>query len=186
MAITIPKDVNISDYYFSILFISEDQPPTTSSVSLNLAGIGTNVILSVGEKEKPNAILQEFSTPLFTEKGPVPFTIRIDNKGDHFIKPQGNIIIKNMFGQSVGKLDLLPFNILSGSIRSITNPGSIWKESFLLGYYTSTLNVSLSDEGPVFTKTIHFFALPVGTLIIIIIIAILGTIIRNRIKRYMQ
>jgi len=198
------------DYYFSIVFVSTNSSPIESNYSLNQIGIATNVLLSVGSLETPKAVLEEFSSNIFFEKGPVPFTIRLKNTGAHFIKPKGEIIIKNIFGQSIGKLDLTSVSVLSDSIRAIPNksstdsvldknssdpertpsafkhPIALWKESFLLGLYTATLNISLSDEGPAFTRTIHFFAFPFQVLIIIVVMAIAAIVVRNRLKAYMN
>jgi hypothetical protein len=193
--IDIPQDITASDYYFSVVFVTTSSSPTESNLSLNQLGIATNVLLSVGQKEIPKAVLEEFSTKIFTEEGPVPFTVRVKNEGSHLIQPKGEIIIKNMFGQNVGKLDLSNVNILAGSIRAISNetaesssdfkhPIVLWKESFLLGLYSATLNISLSDQGPVFTRIIHFFAFPFQLLIIIVIIAIVAIVFTNRIKLY--
>lgn len=193
LSVNIPPDANISggrDYYFSIVFVSTDTPPTESSSSVSQIGIATNVLLSIGLFETPKAVLEEFSSNIFFEKGPVPFTIRVRNAGTHFIKPKGEIIVKNMFGQNIGKLDLSSVNILSDSIRAIPNensadfkrPTALWKENFLLGLYTATLNISMSDEGPVFTRTSYFFAFPFQILIIIAAITVAMIIIRNRLK----
>ncbi len=192
--VTIPQDTNISDYYFSIIFISQNSSSAEDNFSLNQAGIATNVLLSVGSLETPKAILEEFSSDLFFENGPVPFTLRVKNQGTHFIQPKGEIIIKNMFGQSIGKLDLTRVNILSNSTRAIPNdlnidfksPKILWKENFLLGFYSATLNLPLSDEGPTFTKSIHFFAFPFQLLIIIIALLIGGIFLTKKIKKYMN
>lgn len=208
--INIPQDANISDYYFSIIFTSTDSSQILSNSSANQVGIATNVLLSVGQKELPKASLEEFSTHFFFEKGPVPFTIRVKNSGTHFIKPTGEIIIKNMFGQSIGKSSLTGANILSDSTRAIPNsdymqelrlkdvnskaanyldfrhPIVLWKESFLIGLYTATLNISMSDEGPIFARTLYFFAFPIQGLIVIILLIIAAIIFRKRIKLYMK
>jgi len=209
LSINIPQDTNISDYYFSVIFISTNSSPVESNSSINQVGIATNVLLSVGPLEIPKTVLEEFSSKTFFEKGPVPLVIRIKNTGAHFIKPKGEITIKNMFGQIVGNLDLTNTNVLSSSIRAIPNdiymqelrlkdnlstktknsfdfehPLALWKENFLLGFYTATLNISMSDEGPIFTRNIHFFAFPLEALITIIIVIITTVIIRNRLKLY--
>lgn len=172
------------DYYFSVIFVSQSTASPTSTSSFNQLGIASNVLLSVGTKEVPDAVLEEFSSGLFYESGPVPFTIRVKNKGVHFIKPKGKILIKNMFGQSIGKLDLVSVNVLSDSIRVI--PNTLWKENFLLGFYTATLNIALSDEGPSFTKSIHFFAFPSQLLIVIVIVLISSIVIVNRVRAHMK
>lgn len=210
--INIPQDTTISrldspdsssarraDYYFSVIFVSDNNASPTSNASLNQLGIAANVLLSVGAKETPNAVLQEFSSGLFFEKGPVSFTVRITNKGIHFIKPKGEILIKNMFGQSIGKLDLIRVNVLADATRGIPNdlymqqssldlknPKALWKEDFLLGFYTATLNIALSDEGPSFIKSIHFFAFPFQGLIVIVIVLISAIIIVNRVRTHMK
>lgn len=184
LSVNIPKDTNISDYYFSIIFISENKLIPTSTSSLNQLGIAANVLLSVGSLEDQSATLEEFSTKLFYEKGPVDFTIRIKNKGAHFIKPKADMIINNMFGQSIGHLELDPVNVLSDSIRSI--PNAVWNENFILGLYTATLNVSLSQDGPSFTRSIRFLAFPFQGLIAIVMILIVMVIIINKIRTKMN
>jgi len=209
--INVLQDINISDYYFSIIFVSADSSQIKSNSSINQIGIATNVLLSVGQKEIPKTALEEFSANPFFTKGPVPFTIKVKNAGIHFIEPKGEITIKNMFGQFIGKLDLTSVNVLSNSIRAIPNdvymqelriksnfdsktknlydfkrPIVLWKENFLLGFYTATLNISMSDEGPISTRTIHFFSFPFQALITIVIIAITIIVVRNRLKLYMN
>jgi len=211
LSINVLQDTDISDYYFSIIFISTDSSPVKSNSSVNQVGIAANVLLSVGSLEIPKTTLEEFSSNIFFEKGPIPFTIRVKNTGIHYIEPKGEITIKNMFGQFIGKLDLTNVNVLSSSIRAIPNdvymqelrskdnldtktknpydfehPIALWKENFLLGLYTATLNISMSDEGPVFTKTIRFFAFPFKILIVIVIIAIIVIAVKNRLKLYMN
>lgn len=208
--INIPQDANISDYYFSIVFISTNSLPIESNSSINQIGIATNVLLSIGEKEIHKATIEDFSSKIFFEKGPIPFTLRVNNAGTHFIKPKGEVTIKNMFGQSIGKLDLASVNVLSGSIRAIPNgtytqelrlkdslstkgkfpvdfrtPIVLWKESFLLGFYTATLDISMSNEGPTFTKSIHFFAFPLQGIIVIVVILVAAIVVKNRLKLHM-
>ncbi len=187
ISINIPKNTNISDYYFSIIFISQDisNPALniSSNMSLNRLGIAANVLLSIGQ-EIPNAVLEEFSSDYFFEKGPVEFAVRIKNKGNHLIRPKGEIIIKNMFGQNIGKIDISSVNILSNSIRLI--PDTSWRENFLLGFYTATANISLSDNGSLFTKSISFFAFPFQGILLIVITIIMIIIIRNRLRIYMN
>jgi hypothetical protein len=192
--IDVPQDTSVSDYYFSIVFISTNSSSLGSSSSTNHIGIAANVLLSVGSAETPKATIEEFSSHIFFEKGPVPFMVRVNNAGTHLIKPKGEITVKNMFGQNIGKLDLVGVNILSGSIRAIPDKNSsnfkrpivLWQESFLLGFYTAALNISMSNDGPAFIKSIHFFAFPLQGLIIIVVIIIATIIVINRLKLHMN
>ncbi|MCL5439096.1 MAG: hypothetical protein M1268_03860 [Patescibacteria group bacterium] len=201
------KDEPPGEYYFSIIFLANPDfsQQNESTLSEASGGIATNILLSIGPKGKAKGALEEFSSPFFLEKGPIPFTVRIKNTSDHIVVPQGLIVIKNVFGQTIGKVELLPVNILSDTIRSIPDslqspeatppakfeirnskfeipPKAVWYESFLLGPYNATLTVALSDQGPVFKKTIYFFAFPLQYAIGLLIAIILILIIRKRLK----
>jgi hypothetical protein len=216
LEIALPQNEILGDYYFSIIFMSTNAPSANSNISGATAGIATNVLLSIGPKGPTQGNIEEFSSPVFMSKGPVPFTIRIRNTSDHFTTTKGDVVIKNMFGQNVGKIDLLPTNILSETVRSIpdslqsptanqspslksylTNLKStaavwparhasevvaVWPENFLFGPYTATLTIALSDQGPLFRRTINFYAFPTETLfgILAIILIIAAIIIRAR------
>lgn len=242
----ISKDEPISDYYFSIVFLNTPKTPNLPNSPNTQAqgGVAVNVLLSIG-KGQAKGVIEEFSSPLFLEKGPVPFTVRVKNTGKHVIAPIGQILIKNFFGQTVGKVDLLPVNILSQTTRAIpsneqykfearnskletpqeylplrggansnnqnTNdknvsdlensnfsivsdfdirhsnfrsfPEATWPENFLLGPYTATLTLALSDEGPIYKKTINFFGAPTQIFIGLIIAILIVVLVVSKVKR---
>lgn len=205
--IVLPNNEPNSDYYFSLLFL--ENPDTTQQYVSNnvnsdqnttssvLAGIGANVILAIGDKEIPNASINNFSTPYLRNSGPVPFNLTVFNNGSHYITPTGFIFIKNMFGQTIGKVNIPSTVILSGTGRNITNYITldanqkqnlqiIWPEQFLFGLYTATLTLTLSSEGPTFTRSINFLVLPInivfGLLIIIALLIYIVKRVKNKIK----
>lgn len=199
LKITVPKDQSRSDYYFSIIFLSSGQEINTSNTSFSLGGVATNVLVSIGPQGPTNGEIKQFSAPFFLQNGPVPFTLKVLNKSDHYVTPKGQILIKNMFGQTVGKIDLLPVNILSNTARfipdyqsyliSLKNKGFkfdsktiFWREKFLLGPYTASLTISLSDEGPVFKRSVFFIAFPAEGLIALVLVIFIVLIIRKKIK----
>lgn len=198
--IGIPEDEPLSDYYFSIIFINKlDQENELKNFSSTSAGVATNILLSIGKEDAKGGI-KEFSAPNFLEKGPVPFTVRIANTGNHVIAPTGSLIIHNMFGQPIGEVKLLPVYVLAHSTRAIPDtsqnpenkkrpvtsqydaPVALWQENFLLGFYTATLTVSLSNNGPVYIRSINFTAFPISLLIALFIIAFILLLIRKRLK----
>lgn len=206
--IGLPQDEVPGDYYFSIVFISKDIAIDTTNASGVSGGIATNVLLSIGPKGDANGEITEFSTPFFAEKGPVPFTVRVKNTGKYVVAPRGQILIKNMFGQTVGNVGLLPVNILAGTTRAIPDesqspdatpsanlatrntqhetPTAFWPESFLLGPYTVTLTVALTDKGPLYTQTIHFFGFPLVLLMALFIAIIIILYIREKVRKKMH
>src|SRR3989344_4793201 len=209
MEIILPAKQPKGDYYFSVIFSSNPESLNTRNLSIQTASISMNVLLTVGPKGKTDGLLENFSSPLFVDSGPVAFNVAVKNTSDHFIQPKGEIIIKNMFGQAVGKVSLLQVNILANSTRRIPDslqittdkkqyekiksvvdknelPKAIWPEKFLIGPYNATLTISLSDQGPVFKKTIMFFAFPFTYLIAILVTSAITIFIILRVRKKIE
>lgn len=191
MNIDINKETSSGDYYFSVIFMTEKDSEDSDTITTLPTGIATNVLLSVGKPRKTIGEISSFSGPLFLEHGPVEFELLLSNTSDHFILPTGNVTFKNIFNQTVGKVDILPQYILSESKRFLTNkpnaksatrtniPKSklVWKEEALLGIYTATAHIALSENGPTITKQIVFIAFPVipalaSTIVITVLLGI--------------
>lgn len=206
LTIGIPKTEPLSDYYFSLIFVSQPEAYTQESTSFAAGGIAMNVLLSIG-KDKAKGHIAEFSAPPLLEQGPVPFTVRIANTGNYVIVPKGGIVIKNMFGQTIGKVNLLPVNVLAGTTRLLPDsfqapnatppaklnyellardPKALWYERFLFGPYTATLTVSLSDDGPILKQTSYFVGLPTYSLLGILAALLLVLLIYTRIKKQLK
>jgi hypothetical protein len=179
--INIPKDESLSDYYFSVIFISENTSDETLNQSRILGGIATNILLSIKSGEENIGKIVEFSSPRFLEKGPVPFKIRLKNESKHFITPDGEILIKNIFGKTIGQVKLPPVNILAGTTRkenvSLNN-------GYMLGAYKATLILNISNNGPVLIKSKTFFVFPLWASIVFVGVVIVILIINNRIKKF--
>jgi len=198
--ITIPKDAKVTDYYFSLLFLTEptknveQDASDTENTSVYLqSGLSVPVLLGVGPITSPNAYIEEFSAPVFSQSGPVPFKVRMKNSGAHFVTPKGVILIKNLFGQNVGRVALPATNILAGTTRAFTNMDTLpepykspvvkWPEKFLLGFYTATISLAVADEGPIYTRSIYFAAFPAQFLIGLFLVIILGSVFIFQIKK---
>lgn len=206
--VLVPEKEKDADYYFSVIFLTSPKPPKNTSkvdeknnFSTAQGGIATNVLLSIGAKDQSQGLLEEFLAPFYVESGPVPFTVRVKNTGKHFISPKGAILIKNMYGQTIGRVDIPSTNILTGTTRSLidveqaaTNaaqnntmePHAMWNEKFLLGFYRAEVTIMLTDKGPVFERSISFVAFPLKLLFGIIISVTLIVIIYLRVKKRLQ
>lgn len=181
LKIDLERGAPSGDYYFSVIFVTEAATGLKQSGSSVPAGIGTNVILSVGKKGATQGQISRFSAPFWLGSGPVPFTLLLKNTGDQYFIPTGRITIKDMIGRDVGRLDILPQYVLSGSQRYMvdTNQASpsantevlvarygnvhnvlVWPEKFLFGVYSADVLVKLSSTGPSFKRTLHFVSFP--------------------------
>lgn len=184
LRIDIPDGETVSDYYFSLLFTSSAPSVQSQQNKSNiLTAIATNVLLSIGPKIKPMGEISDFSTPLFKPRGPVKFYLKAANLGNQFILLRGYILITNVFGQTVGRIDLGQVNILAGSSRNIS---AVWPETFLLGPYTATLNLTFSDHGPTLTQSTHFIGAPLQVAVVSLIVIGLILFIKRRLKPHLE
>lgn len=184
--ISLPEDEKASEYYFSVVFVynnnkdnqTTDNKDATAKSFVNSA-IATNILLSIDkEKITPQAVIADFSSPFILENGPTNFNLKIQNTGNHFIKTNGAIIVKNMFGQSIGKINIPDSYVLAESSKTIT---LLWTEKFILGPYTSYLTLNISDSS-VFGKVSYFVGLPKTLFLGIIALIILAYIIIKKVK----
>lgn len=205
LRINLPQEAKSQDHYFSIIFLSSpnvsdelaEESEKNNSLSMIQAGVSLPVLVSVNQKKEPVGVLDEFSGPLLLQSGPVPFTVKVENTGEHFIEARGAIFIKNMFGQTVGKVELPKTNILSGSTRGLTfntlkkevftsrdsKSEVVWSETFLLGLYTATIHLAISPDESLYTQTIYFFAFPAVGFVFLIVGLAVGFFVLRRIKK---
>lgn len=181
--IDIPKEEESMDHYFSVIFLTQNQDKSDSSYSHIVQGIGINVLVSINPQGY-RAKIKDFSTSPFVWGGPVKFNVKVENTGENFINANGYIIINNIFGQTVGKVDLAPKNTLGKSIAKMSskeNGDIIWPEKFLLGSYKAKLYFNY-EAYPTITKEIKFIAIPSKQIIILMIIGIMIIFIKRRTK----
>ncbi len=194
LSISVAKGEKPKDYYFSVIFVSQafDESNKNTAVGAR-AGIGSNVLLSIGPKSQTEGYIEEFSAPKFVSSGPVKFKLNVANTSKHYITIKGNLVIKNFFGQIVGNIDFVPVNILAGSSRLIGSednqdslePRINWNEKFLLGAYRADLTLALSEEGPLLKKSLIILAFPAQAfLLILLAIALLVGIIKRARNNY--
>lgn len=208
LQIALDEKTPTSDHYFSLVFVTKPKLELESltkrekdtSFSIIQASIALPVLLSiVDEKERDTASIDTFSAPFLLQSGPVPFSLKVKNSGEHFITARGIVLIKNMFGQIVGEVEIPPTNILAGSTRSLqsknisevtdsgtyslVHPEVLWPEQFLFGFYTATLSLSLSPEDILYTRSVYFFAFPFVWLIGVLFISFVALAALTRIKK---
>lgn len=188
LKIGLPKDEPPADYYFSVVFLSKEAAGENNGPAI-AGGIASNVLLSIGPKNPATGYIEKFAAPFYVTNGPIPFTVIVHNLSPYYISPQGQILIRNLFGQLIGKVDLLQENILANSSRSLPDTRiyaadkAIWPEVFLFGPYKATLTIALSPQGPIFHRTIYFFALPLPYLIGLVSFLVIGVFIVTRIRK---
>lgn len=197
LSIPVLKEEAAKDHYFSLVFlpITEQNPAEISQTTFSTiqAGIALPVLLSIGTDKEKTGVLQGFSTSLFFQEGPVPFEVEVANTGSHFRTVEGVILITNMFGQTVGKIDIPKTNVLAENNRflkfndylaaEIDSPKVIWDEKVLFGLYTAKLSIAFQPEQTLYTQSTSFVAFPLIGLAGLLFLLLLLVFIVLRVKK---
>ncbi|MFZ2125358.1 MAG: hypothetical protein WA087_01165 [Candidatus Saccharimonadales bacterium] len=177
--VTIPNDAEPGGHYGVISFSGTTPELSGNSVGLN-ASAGVLLLIRVDGAITEKAGLASFYSALndkqssFFENSPITFVTRIKNEGNIYIKPIGNIEIRDMFGNFVTKLSVGDdqSNVLPSSIRRFETQ---YKSGWMIGRYTANLTLGYGTTGQAITGTIYFWVIPYK--LILIVLFMLGTII---------
>lgn len=193
LKITVPLNAAPGGYYGVIRFTATAPEGTTSSVSL-APSLGALVMIRVkGDAYEKLAIAEFYMTDngkkstLF-EGIPFDFVERIENQGNVYEQPSGNILIKNMFGKPVASVNVNSEyrNILPKSVRKFnqTFDKSALGNGMMFGRYTAELTLTYGNKQTV-SSSLTFWVIP-WKLIILGIVVLVGLVIgiRMAISRY--
>jgi hypothetical protein len=162
--INIPRDAEPGGHYASILFASNVETlPGTASVSQR---IGNLVLLRVSGNVSENANITTFEAPTNSQKGPVTFTLRLNNEGNVHVRPKGTIIITNFFGKKVEELPLQGANVLPGATRRME---TTWEKDGLFGAYTATLVATYGQQNLPLTAATKFNVVSTSAMIFAVV-----------------
>ena len=197
--VNVPRSAEPGGYFASIFVRTTPPPQNEGEVSIG-ARLGTLLLFRVNGEIKEGVNILEFSTrekQRFFTALPVEFYYRFQNTGADRVKPEGNIVVKNLIGLTAKSLSA---NRPEGSVlpRSIRRFESAWinagggKEdptavvqsqtgsgflsqaqsqlaNFAFGYYTAELDVRYGDNNNTATGKYSFFIIPWQLLSIIVV-----------------
>jgi len=118
---------------------------------------------------------------------PEDFTVDFKNSGNTYLKPVGEIKIKNIFGSSIAAFDVNDKEriILPEDAQSLNISKKFEKPPFALGLYKAELALSWGETQNNIQKSIYLFVFPWKIVILaIIILVILYLLITKGIKKY--
>jgi len=137
--------------------------------------VGSLVLLSVSGEVVEDLRVKEFTAPGFLEFGPVPFVIRLENKGTIHVRPRGFITITNWRDKKVVDLEFPQKNVLPDSTRKIE---ATWDTKWLFGKYTATIVGSYgSSNNPITPWVVTFWVIPWKLLTAVSIISLIVLLI---------
>lgn len=180
LIVKVPQEA--SDIYTTLLLQTKNTTKSSQTVSKIETGIGTNIIVSIRNPSGTASVsagLKEFSMPVVLFDQPPKPTLRIENKGKHFIKTRGEITIFDREDNEVKKIHLPMQNILALSTRDLSSQLEPLSTSRLFGKYRVEARVDLG-EGKILSDGLIFYAAPkkIGIILILILLALGLVIIR--------
>jgi hypothetical protein len=144
--------------------------------------VGSLILLSVSGPIREEMFVREFTVPQFSQFGPVPFKVRLENTGSVHVKPIGFVGISDMFGKRVADIELPQKRILPGNTREIDLS---WDKKFPLGKYTATLVTSFGVSNTPLSAVTTFWVFPwkIALEILICIAVVIAVLVKTR-KRF--
>lgn len=165
VTITIPPDAEPGGFYGSILtqIVSESNADGASDVAPSaplVSRIGTLFFVTTpGEIERSGTFLDFTTIPVKSlyMSGPIDMGVVFENTGSVHFNPYGNVVVKNIIGDTVGEVELDPWFVMPDSLRT---KELSWNREFLIGRYTVTADMNLGYEDTFESKTLVFWVFP--------------------------
>jgi len=172
VTIKIPENADAGDHYASVLISAlprEDDIDEIQGQNIRITSrAGILFFIRVKGAIKEEGKVKSFeSDRKWYEKTPVIFRTIFENTGSVRLRPYGSIIIKNMLGESISGVEVVPFNVLRDSTRSMTE--SFESDSFLIGKYTATLKMNRGYGDIVDEESVSFWIIPWKIILVAIV-----------------
>lgn len=180
--IEVPTTAEPGGHYGVVFFTPVQTVNQNTSGALVVPKVGSLILGNVEGEVTVNASIKEFTTKNFYTNlsNTVNFLTRVENEGNTHIKPQGNIIVKNIFGSQITQIQVNPKtgSILPDSIKKFEND---YYHKYGFGMYTASLN--LNYDGHSLNSETNFYIVPIKEAGILLLAIVLIIIIRNFIKK---
>jgi len=167
--VSVPSNAEPGGHYAAILVGTQPAAPGEPGTLVNVSSYVSSLLLvQVGGNVVESGRIIEFSTSQELYQSPqADFALRFENTGNTHVKPQGNIVIYNMWGKQRGEVaineDSGNFgNVLPKSIRKFDFSWHGDNDPFDIGLYSAVVTLSYGDdEKQSVSATTYFWVVPV-------------------------
>ena len=177
--ISVPEDASPGGHYAAILIGT--RPPETDADAPQVETsqiISTLMFMRVSGEIDERASIRSFRTTDYIVNRPeTTFELRIENKGNVYLQPRGEIVIHNMWGQERGRIPVnqqtLFGNVLSNSVRKFSFD---WKGEWSpaeIGRYTAEVTLAYgADKKQFMSFDTAFWVFPWKLVLVVLIILV--------------
>lgn len=189
--INVPQDAEPGGHYGVVFFATEppDVEDDANKVALS-SMVGSLILVKVPGKIVEEGSLEEFSAKKFYFNPPVDFITRVKNSGNVHFKPQGEITLKDMFGNEIKRVPVNESkgNVLPESIRRFENN---WDGDgkIRIGRFTADLRLAYGSTEKTLDGQLVFWIIPwwlIAAVAAVIVAIILWIIIHKHRKKKKQ
>lgn len=201
LIVNIPATAPVGGYYLASMWQTSFAPKKDQSQIGVSSRIGAILLIRVNGEVKEQLNVADFKITdgqKWSSYKNVGFSVRLENQGNVHVSPQGQLVIKNMFG---GVSASLPFNsekgnILPSSVRQFENSwGSQGKDGFFEGFasewrdfgfgkYSARLDLEYgSGRERLQSSAISWWIIPYRTIILALVLILIVIGLGLKIKR---
>ncbi|MFH1346976.1 MAG: hypothetical protein ABIH10_01865 [Spirochaetota bacterium] len=176
--------------HFAVIWWGTASPGKNQVSIVTRAGI--LVFLQVSGEINEKGEIVEFSLTkgnFFTLKLPEDFAVNFKNQGNTYLKPLGEITVKNIFGSAIADFNVNGKEriIFPDNEQLLDIAKKFGKPPFAFGFYKAELSLRWGEKESNGLKSIWFFVFPWKTVfVVIIILAGLFLLATKGVKKYNQ
>jgi hypothetical protein len=147
--------------------------------------IGMLYFITIPGNQNQKGKILDFSAARFVQRPPVLFEIKFQNEGNVHFEPKGEIVITNILGKEVGRVQVAGQTVLPTGNRDLK---AIWGEQgdFLVGRYKASLSLVDGEGNQMSADSLIFYVFPiwhiVGFILAIIILYFVLKFLKSRIN----
>lgn len=174
--------------HFAVIWWGNKAEGTSGDQVAIVTRAGILVYLQISGDINESGTLLTFSLPKFLFWSfPSDFLVSFKNEGNTYLKPKGDITIKNIFGGTktvfgVNEADRI---LLPQSEDNLRIASKFSKTPLAFGPYRAILTLNWGDKPEIIQKTLWFFVLPIKeTIIGILVLVLLYFGLRAGIRKY--
>jgi hypothetical protein len=212
-SVSVPSDAEPGGNFGAIFWSTTPSEVGENGAVTIGAKTGVLVLLSINGEVKEAGGILDFATKdskKFHTSLPVNFTYRFRNDGGDRIKPNGDVLIRNLFGFLSARVpaNQVEGNVLPNQTRKFEalwqsknanlhsnikedEQVSFWKHvtnewhHFAFGYYGATLSLEYGSALTAVSPTVHFWVFPWHLLLVVVVTLVVAIIVfRKLLRRY--
>ncbi len=187
--IEIPPDAPPGGH-FAVIWWGTGAPTKEAGQVGVVARAGILVFLQVSGQVNEKGSIVEFSLPgkkFIVFKFPEEFLLKFKNEGNTYLKPKGEIVVKNIFGAKIAYYDVNTKDaiVFPNNTRDLNVLKKFNQPPLGFGLYRAVLNLNWGENQKA-EKTIYFVALNWFVLIAILLIIFVLFLLPKAIRKYNQ